>query len=558
MDAPSGKFLSGNQEIWGVKGTEQVKRINTVIIRGGLIAGEQIDYTAQDASLTGAAGIVYYVDTYPDITDETVLSGIAANILDREKQAPLECNLFYRNESEGLYQVGETVYVSGGIIFNKNGDTIPENDYIIKGCKYYIRSGNYKAIDFNIADGLVFRKEVGDSLPEQNYVAIQQNAADIHDIEVGAAPDHNLLDGLNAGTNYEHITQTQKDALHDKYTDAEVDAIVATHTADDDAHHAVFEPGDEDAAIATHAALGDEHHPEAHKATHENGGGDEISVAGLSGELADEQDAGKIKGQTVDTTGIADTKILKYNGANWVIADDSTGGAGGDTDAIHDNVSGEIVVITEKTAPTITDEIIIEDAAAANAKKSAKLGNIDIAGDVSGKLSATVVANDSHTHDTRYYSEAEIQDFLHIGTTNKGTIALILDGAFIHEYIRMDNALGNYYNRDGSDFQIFFQIPLPLQLADGKHLHVDYIYVYLYDADGSNYLNDFSVRGKTSATTTTLYNNTANQTSTGLKNYSTGTDDWGDYKRVVVVVNVVCATGAAWEMAYVQARYWYA
>jgi len=37
------------------------------------------------------------------------------------------------------------------------------------------------------------------------------------------------------------------------------------------------------------ARLSDARTPEAHKASHENGGGDEISVAGLSGELADDQ-----------------------------------------------------------------------------------------------------------------------------------------------------------------------------------------------------------------------------------------------------------------------------
>lgn len=42
---------------------------------------------------------------------------------------------------------------------------------------------------------------------------------------------HNSLTGLNDGTSYEHITQTQKDALHAVYTDAE--AVSAVATADD-------------------------------------------------------------------------------------------------------------------------------------------------------------------------------------------------------------------------------------------------------------------------------------------------------------------------------------
>ncbi|KKL58160.1 hypothetical protein LCGC14_2228160, partial [marine sediment metagenome] len=50
---------------------------------------------------------------------------------------------------------------------------------------------------------------------------------------------------------------------------------------------------------------------------------------------------------------------------------------GADSTAIHDNVAGEIVVITEKTAPVGNDEIIIEDSADSNNKKSLKLSNLE-------------------------------------------------------------------------------------------------------------------------------------------------------------------------------------
>lgn len=52
--------------------------------------------------------------------------------------------------------------------------------------------------------------------------------------------------------------------------------------------------------------------PEAHAASHQDAGSDEISVAGLSGLLADEQNAGKIKAKTVNDSAIADDKILVY------------------------------------------------------------------------------------------------------------------------------------------------------------------------------------------------------------------------------------------------------
>lgn len=67
-----------------------------------------------------------------------------------------------------------------------------------------------------------------------------------------------------------------------------------------------------------------------HKASHQDGGGDEISVAGLSGLLADEQDAGEIKGVEVDDTDIADGKGLTYNETSEKL-EYETPAAGGDT-----------------------------------------------------------------------------------------------------------------------------------------------------------------------------------------------------------------------------------
>ena len=47
-----------------------------------------------------------------------------------------------------------------------------------------------------------------------------------------------------------------------------------------------------------------------------------------------------------------------------------------DPNAIHDNVAGEIVAITEKTTPVDADLLIIEDSAASNAKKKVQIGNL--------------------------------------------------------------------------------------------------------------------------------------------------------------------------------------
>ena len=71
------------------------------------------------------------------------------------------------------------------------------------------------------------------------------------------------------------------------------------------------------------------------------------------------------------------------------------GGGGGDADAIHDNVAGEITAIASKGTPVNADTIVIEDSAAADAKKSVTIGNLPFAAP-------------SHTH-----TESEISDLDH-------------------------------------------------------------------------------------------------------------------------------------------------
>ena len=57
--------------------------------------------------------------------------------------------------------------------------------------------------------------------------------------------------------------------------------------------------------------------------------------------------------------------------------DDGGVGGGADPDAIHDNVSGEITLITEKALPIGADLAIIEDSAGSNVKKKIQLGNME-------------------------------------------------------------------------------------------------------------------------------------------------------------------------------------
>lgn len=89
--------------------------------------------------------------------------------------------------------------------------------------------------------------------------------------------------------------------------------------------------------------------------------------------------------------------------AHWDESDhdalDHTGltGVGSDSDAIHDNVSGEIAAVTEKATPVDADLVLIEDSAASNVKKRVQLGNLPGGGGTSDHGALTGLADDDHT-----------------------------------------------------------------------------------------------------------------------------------------------------------------
>ncbi len=102
-------------------------------------------------------------------------------------------------------------------------------------------------------------------------------------------------------------------------------------------------------------------------------------------------------GPGTDTTAIHDDTSGEINaitekvspvGADVLVIEDSAASfakkrvqitnlpGGADADAIHDNVSGEISLITEKVTPVSADLLLIEDSAASNAKKRVQIGNL--------------------------------------------------------------------------------------------------------------------------------------------------------------------------------------
>lgn len=75
----------------------------------------------------------------------------------------------------------------------------------------------------------------------------------------------------------------------------------------------------------------------------------------------------------VTITTPSDDDVLTYSSGSWINA---APGGGTDANAIHDNVSGEIHAITEKTTPADADEIIIEDSEDSYAKKRVQIANL--------------------------------------------------------------------------------------------------------------------------------------------------------------------------------------
>jgi len=91
----------------------------------------------------------------------------------------------------------------------------------------------------------------------------------------------------------------------------------------------------------------------AHKTQHENGGEDEISVSGLSGELADEQ-----------------TPKAHHASHEWDGSDPL------DDDYLNDNVNQQINGLSNKSALVTADAFLIEDNGASYAKKCTYWGDI--------------------------------------------------------------------------------------------------------------------------------------------------------------------------------------
>ena len=108
----------------------------------------------------------------------------------------------------------------------------------------------------------------------------------------------------------------------------------------------------------------------------------------------------------------------------------SKGGA--DADAIHDNVAGEIAAIAEKTAPVAADMLVIEDSAAANAKKMVQFANIPL--DVSASVynaATQSIGNSSWTALTSLTTEIWDTHGMHDVSANQDRMTAPYGGVYL-------------------------------------------------------------------------------------------------------------------------------
>lgn len=140
------------------------------------------------------------------------------------------------------------------------------------------------------------------------------------------------------------------------------------------AHASTHENGgaDEVSVAGLSGLLADPQTPATHASDHENGGADEISVAGLSGLLADGQTplahasshedggADELTVQNLGSGGAPINKILESDGAGgWNLIDTPTGGGGGATAAtgIYERQASAAIPEGDATLPEITTGI---------------------------------------------------------------------------------------------------------------------------------------------------------------------------------------------------------
>jgi len=163
----------------------------------------------------------------------------------------------------------------------------------------------------------------------------------------------------------------------------------------------------------------------------------ETDIATNNAKVSNATHTGEVTGSgalTVDKTAITNKTLVTAASTDHVLVADSSDldnlkkvlvsdlqGSGTDNDAIHDNVAGEIALITEKVSPVSADLLVIEDSADTNNKKRIQVGNIphdSLSGFVANEHIDWTAASAGTIHATNYVDNDTTD---HALLTNKGT-----------------------------------------------------------------------------------------------------------------------------------------
>jgi hypothetical protein len=98
------------------------------------------------------------------------------------------------------------------------------------------------------------------------------------------------------------------------------------------------------------------------------------------------------------------------------------GGSGEDTDAIHDDISGEINAIANKGTPVSGDKLIIEDSADGYAKKSVNVGDLPTAGGGEANTGSNQGLDGVGVYDTKQGIDLQFRNIA--PANNKVTVSL--------------------------------------------------------------------------------------------------------------------------------------
>ena len=404
-----------------------------------------------------------------------------------------------------------------------------------------------------------------------------QTAAEAGLSTTGHNHDHNSLTNLNAGDSYEHITQTQKDALHDTYTDAMVDARIVVQNTDP--------AGTIDIAIDdlinTHN-VGDNH--VAHSGvtitagTGLSGGGTIAANRTINCTITQYTDAlveavitaELVGGQSIDNR----IDALLTNNADGYVTQANTDALYSVLAHIHD---GRYYTETEINANTYTRAQVDTAVATKDTKEEAhayvEATALTLENDlVMGTHKITGVVDPVANQDaaTKKYvddnvvaggaSQAQILVNENVGVGNKKYDTLLLEGENTQTTIKWEisNAYRNYIV--GNNY-LTFGIHLPLSkvlFGTTYYLHIDRIRFGLDDADADDKVGSVNIGYWSDYTTFATHNSDATGwTTIAEHDVDFAVLDCNGKKRVHVMLYNNCATSRELEISYVRIRYYY-